>query len=1047
MKKISINKISLLFVLLWNSTIVSAISFDTLKLKDSSSSNYLGFTSKNGLINDKYEKIIADFNGDGFDDILSIGGPIPCSICSPTPPPAPVEVLLYDNGEYVYHEIDTYYSNGFVKVIDMDKDGDKDIVFKNGKIALNDGDANFSSLPTGITLSDNFYVLDWNGDDVIDIVTNAHIFINDGNLNFTQTSNTVANGNSILVANLDTNSTNDMLVIEGKQLQSWAQDAAGEFSMSSSLVIDQEIDQVKAIDVDSDGVADFIVVSSNESGPIIQLIINDGTGELNISDFEFSQINDVSYDNMQITKIFVQDSDDDGDNDLWLNATFSSSELQCENKQNLLLVYENLEDGNLQYKRSLHSIGYKKSSIFYELETENFPTLIDLNHDNKLDVVMPGESPVAWIQSNNLGDFELSNISSIQFNNYVQVVDFNADGNMDILSSGRYAGSCKAVPRTDDITSITSSSAGKLWLGDGIGEFEPYFTGIAGLVNFNSSSEYSKLIDVFQDGNYLFINTIPEFDGFQRQTTISYPRLADPGIHGPLPEPTLLIEAADLTNNGKLELVMLADTQEAAIYVLGVPNNSPLPSEVIAKLDFGFRGGEIQLEDMDGDGNIDIVASNNMGKEGSVTIWYNDGNKGFIQSPYFTNYAFGFATLDMNSDGLLDILISNRDIWINQGDRDFEKIRYDSSFWTTPLGLPILSYLVPKKIEVTDFNNDGKDDVIFTNYGNYYVFINDSNSERVLFYLVYSTQFGSTYKQYNAALVDINNDDKLDFVVGTEKNISVHTQVQEQPVIGLYYDLNYSGHGFSVNAIGKKNLYYSIFYSYDDEGKPQWYASLNRYTKFDWNGNDSYYFTAVDNSKAIHYFYDYNTQTAQIDMSSENMGYLFYSGSNQDNTLDKFSYIMGEEFDNWNIQPIIQNSQIPENNFSGLWWAGADDPGWGVSLSFVQRDGFQEVVAILYFYDEFGNPRWLIGQSAGFETNQDIVVDMKQINGYGRMQNYVELTEISAGTITLNLQQASKELGQAGSMSMDVFYPDDQPNDNWVRNNIPISLFSKPRDQ
>lgn len=35
---------------------------------------------------------------------------------------------------------------------------------------------------------------------------------------------------------------------------------------------------------------------------------------------------------------------------------------------------------------------------------------------------------------------------------------------------------------------------------------------------------------------------------------------------------------------------------------------------------------------------------------------------------------------------------------------------------------------------------------------------------------------------------------------------------------------------------------------------------------------------------------------------------------------------------------------------------------------------------------------------------------MKQINGYGQLQNHVELTQLSAGTITLNLQQASKNI-------------------------------------
>ncbi len=103
------------------------------------------------------------------------------------------------------------------------------------------------------------------------------------------------------------------------------------------------------------------------------------------------------------------------------------------------------------------------------------------------------------------------------------------------------------------------------------------------------------------------------------------------------------------------------------------------------------------------------------------------------------------------------------------------------------------------------------------------------------------------------------------------------------------------------------------------------------------------------------------------------------------------------------------------------------------------------MVATLYFYDENGQPVWVIGTHEGFELNQDITIDMEKINGYGRSQNLVELTRVPAGTITINLNQASQNVNEAGRLTMNVHYPDDSNNDNWVRESISFGLLSKPR--
>ena len=283
----------------------------------------------------------------------------------------------------------------------------------------------------------------------------------------------------------------------------------------------------------------------------------------------------------------------------------------------------------------------------------------------------------------------------------------------------------------------------------------------------------------------------------------------------------------------------------------------------------------------------------------------------------------------------------------------------------------------------------------------------------------------------------------MDFASGSNTFIKLNLQKKENVSSGLYYDDEFNGHGFTIEEIGRDNLYYSIFYTYDNDGKPNWYSTLNRFqaTEDHWSIN------RINNNNTIHNLYDYDNASILIDHNVDQLGWLRFSNNQGTDSVNQFSYNIGEIKDIWDVEPIIADSQAPDNDLSGLWWAGFEDAGWGLSLSFIQNENDQTVVALVYFYDENGYPRWLIGQASGFELSQDFNIEMKQINGYGRLNPPLVFEEIHAGNLNINLNQATTEFGQAGQLGMDIFYPDDQSeNDNWVRNNIPIALFSKPRE-
>ncbi|HHL31313.1 MAG TPA: hypothetical protein ENJ41_01920, partial [Oceanospirillales bacterium] len=105
---------------------VHSVTFKTTDLLDQSSNNYLKFTGKYSNYSDGFKKIVADFNNDGHDDILSLGGNIPCPLCEKGIQKQPVfmEIMLYQDGEYIPHKMAIEVTSDHAISIDIDQDTD-----------------------------------------------------------------------------------------------------------------------------------------------------------------------------------------------------------------------------------------------------------------------------------------------------------------------------------------------------------------------------------------------------------------------------------------------------------------------------------------------------------------------------------------------------------------------------------------------------------------------------------------------------------------------------------------------------------------------------------------------------------------------------------------------------------------------------------------------------------------------------------------------------------------------------------------------------------
>ncbi len=1036
---------------------VNSLTFESKILQDNSGSNYLQFSNPNSSLSNSFEKVVADFNGDGIDDVLSLGGdiymieggfPVPIA---PIPGSVMSMMLSGENG-LLFHDLGIGYSSPVSVVVDIDQDGDLDIVMQSCQIALNDGNANFNLVGFSdlCSIPKQLYVVDIDADSDLDILTQDSFFINQGGLNFSKIDS-IIDTTAQVHSFSDINSDNklDLLQVVNNELQSWINDGQGNFELLSSVELPLNAFLLHQMPLRTNEPQNLMLAFHGETGDFLKLLTNDGVGHFAINDFNLAT-EDFAINDFKIGKLYNKDADNNGTEDLWIASVYRNNSSCSLNNQNLLFLYKQ-QEGIWQKQVTLHSEGLHKGSFMFgnKYTVDSLPTIIDLNSDGLPDVVFTGIKQQTWINSYYaVGEsqyFSLSNISQNQFSQTIDTADYNNDGFLDIFSSANFNGVCESHELQPDFFTASHFVRSVLWMGDGQGQFEAFSSQFGGGNGFLRSYEYAIFADLEGDGEQNLIVTTPTMDNVPRNSYYVYPRLVDPGLALALPEVTFNAKVAQLnSSSNNRQIVMVADTTDAPIIISQLGGSAGLVE--IGRLEFGARNGEFKLADMDGDGAIDIVASNRAANN-SIKIWYNDGLMNFTATEPFAESVISFTFMDVNNDGKLDIMTSNEshDIWLNQGQRSFVKHQYDDSFWFHRRGLHDLINQIPAQLQTVDWNQDGKDDLLAYQNNNYDVYINGSTETEISFYRVFrSSAYVVSGLKNSAEVVNFNSDLKNDFIISYGGIIKINTQIEEGVATGLYFDSQYNGHGFSIDEIGRDNLYYSVFYTYDDEGNPEWFSALQRYLGY----QNRFSLIQANNSRSIYYRYNYDTKIAQIDNSVQRRGRLSFSSHflNSENISRAFFEIFDQPSVGWGIQEIIPFSQRPENDLSGHWWAGENDSGWGISLNFQETDDVQLVVATMYFYDETGQPVWVIGTQEGFELNQDITINMEKVNGYGRSQNSVELTRLPAGTITINLNQASQNLTEAGVLTMDVHYPDDGQNNNWVRQTIPIAMLSKPRE-
>lgn len=282
-------------------------------------------------------------------------------------------------------------------------------------------------------------------------------------------------------------------------------------------------------------------------------------------------------------------------------------------------------------------------------------------------------------------------------------------------------------------------------------------------------------------------------------------------------------------------------------------------------------------------------------------------------------------------------------------------------------------------------------------------------------------------------------------------------KVDTLPASGLYFDPAHPGHGIGFTRI-VDNVYFLAFYTYDDNGAPEWYIAIGPVV----DG----VFTPAQNaggSSLVKYRFVAGAPTPQqadpttrgtirIDFNQAGFAPACNNGTTHDKSgpLGVMRFAIGPASGqaqtlSWCMQPLLPASLATTPDFSGTWYGGPTDSGWGFSLgSFVGNP--KSLFGVLYYPDANGNGRWayLITDRFSNGTQMNLV----ERHGYCRSCPVPasvlagQFDDRNAGTITLNLNSAVQNQS-AGNGTFSVTYQL-PPAGTFARPSFPMTLLSVP---
>ncbi len=232
----------------------------------------------------------------------------------------------------------------------------------------------------------------------------------------------------------------------------------------------------------------------------------------------------------------------------------------------------------------------------------------------------------------------------------------------------------------------------------------------------------------------------------------------------------------DIDGDGKSDLVV-ANYQSNTVSVFrNISTNGSITSGSFAdKVDFttGKNPRSVAIGDVDGDGKLDLVVTNN--ESNTVSVFRNTSTNGSITSSSFTAkvdfitglYPSSVMIGDIDGDGKADLVVANG------GSNTFSVFRNRFTIGSLNIGsfaakVDFTTGTSPNSVKIGDIDGDGKLDIALANYRSNTVSIYrniSTNGSITSSSFASKVDFSTDFGPQSVAIGDLDGDDKLDLAV------------------------------------------------------------------------------------------------------------------------------------------------------------------------------------------------------------------------------------------------------------------------------------------
>ncbi|MDW8479237.1 MAG: hypothetical protein RML12_04570 [Xanthomonadales bacterium] len=271
------------------------------------------------------------------------------------------------------------------------------------------------------------------------------------------------------------------------------------------------------------------------------------------------------------------------------------------------------------------------------------------------------------------------------------------------------------------------------------------------------------------------------------------------------------------------------------------------------------------------------------------------------------------------------------------------------------------------------------------------------------------------------------------------------------PRNGIWFDPARDGHGYELSSVGSSHL--QVLYTYGADRAPEYFFAVGRVVdgRFVPDVNDQ-------GNGLIAYLYDPSRrppQYANPDRSASGDALLDSvqpetNPSCRANTslradaeeLQVFEWRLPGGEATWCMRPLLPYAWRTGTDFTGHWYAGEDDPGWGLSIATARREGRLFLFAVLYYPDPRGVGRWVYAQKDGFVSGE--VLPLVQRTGYCRSCAAEPFTDRVVGQMRLVLQRPSRNAADGNQIEVQINVPDGPAAGSFQRSLRPLVMLSDP---